>query len=154
MTEITDAQVQEYLSGKVELVQLLGMAPDYVAKLRGRAQFFLDGGHHERALIMLGMLEELDRTDKLPTLLAIEVLLSLGRSDEAEAKVESLLARFPEDPEVVVAKAELHIAIGEMAPAAALLERIIAGDPDGQTVAGQRARAVAQRAYERIEAAR
>ena len=154
MAELTDKQARDYREGKVELRTLLGMTPEYVQLLRGRAQFYLDGKHHERALIMLEMLEELDRTDTLPTLLAISTLLELGRSDAAEEKVTALLTRTPNDPDALVAKAELQIAVGELAPAAATLAKVVEADPQAKTSAGKRARVVAQRAHERVEGAR
>ncbi|MEL6547243.1 MAG: hypothetical protein AAFQ82_21645, partial [Myxococcota bacterium] len=76
--EVADTEVQRYLEGKVELGELLGMGAERLEQLKGRAQFYLDGGHHERALIMLEMIEELDRTDHTAKLLAVEVLLALG----------------------------------------------------------------------------
>ena len=97
--EITTADVERWAAGKVELKDLIGLDAAELEGLQGRAQFFLDGKHDERALIMLEMLEELDRTDPLPTLLAVEVLLRLGRSDAAEEKVEALLRRRPGDPD-------------------------------------------------------
>jgi len=154
MTEITQKHVDDYAAGKVELATLLGLSPEYVTDLRGRAQFFIEGGHDERALIMLEMLEELDRSDTLPTLLAIEVLQKLGRSDAAEEKIERLLARDPHDLDALVAKAELLIATGELAPAAATLEAVVERDPDGRTDAGKRARAVAARASAQLTSAR
>lgn len=153
MSEITDHQVDAYLAGKQELVELLGVDADTLDKLRGRAQFFLDGGHRERALIMLEMLEELDRRDKLPTLLAVEVLLDLGRSDAAHEKIFGLLARDGQDPDALVALAELKLATGELAPAADLLRQVLERDPERKTPAGARAHAVAARAHARLAAA-
>ena len=144
--QITAGQVRDWAAGKVEIKDLIGLAPAEVEGLQGRAQFFLEGRHDERALIMLEMLEELDRTDPLPSLLAIEVLLRLGQSDAAEEKIATLLQRRPDDPEVLVAQAELLIQTGQLVPAAALLERVLGKDSDAKTPAGQRARAVAARA--------
>ena len=89
----TERDLKAYDEGTTELKDLLGLEPDYLEQLEGRAQFFIDGGHHERAVMMLEMIEELDRTQKLPTLLAIDSLLALGRSDAAEEKVRGLLER-------------------------------------------------------------
>ncbi|MEK7703776.1 MAG: tetratricopeptide repeat protein [Myxococcota bacterium] len=150
MSEITNQHVDAYVGGKIELVDLLGVDADTLDKLRGRAQFFLDGGHRERALIMLEMLEELDRRDKLPTLLAIEVLLELGRSDAARDKIDALLARDAHDPDALVALAELRLATGELVAAANLLRTVIEVDPDAKTSAGARAQAVAARAHARL----
>ena len=143
---ITTQQVQDWAAGKVEIKDLIGLAPAEIEALRGRAQFFFDGQHDERALIMLEMLEELDRTDPAPSLLAVEVLLRQGRSDAAEEKITALLQRRPDDPEVLVAQAELLIQTGQLVPAAAILERVLAQDPNATTPAAQRARAVASRA--------
>lgn len=141
------------VNGFRELKDLLGLGPDHLERLRGRAQFFIDGGHYERALIMLEMLEALDRNDTLPTLLAIDSLLALGRSDGAEAKARALLARDPDDGDALVALAEVQIAVGDLVPAAATLERVVTRDPDGVTEAGRRALAVAAAAYERLATA-
>ena len=65
--------------------------------------------------------------------------------------IAALLERFPDDPEVLVAQAELKIAIGEMVPAAEILTAIVGADPDGKTPAGQRALAVAARAHAQFE---
>ena len=145
-----DSDLKAFEDGEVELRELLGLDPDYLDQLRGRAQWYLDGGHDDRALIMLEMLEALDRKDKLPALHAVDVLLRLGRSTEARAKVEALLERDPDDADALVALAEVRIAAGELAPAAELLERVVRNDPDGRTLAGARARVVASRAHERI----
>lgn len=150
METITQKHVDAYLSGKAELKDLLGFSPEYVKKLKGRTQFFLDGGHKERALMMLEMLEELDRKDTLPTLLAIDILLQLGKSDAAEEKVNTLLTRRPDDPDALVALAELKLAIGELVPAAKALKKVVDKDPKGTTAAGKRARAVAARAHARL----
>ena len=94
--QLTDAELDAYERGEAELEDLLGLTPQYMDGLRGRAQFFIDGGHQERALMMLEMLEELDRTDVQPTLLAVEVLLKMGDSDRAEEKINELLERRPD----------------------------------------------------------
>ncbi len=146
-------ELDRYLAGERELRDVLGLEPAYVAQLRGRAQFYLDGGHHERALIMLEMLEALDRTDPLPTLHAIAVLLELGRSRDAEEKADELLARAPGDPDALVAKAEVKLARGELVPAAELLGNVVARDPHGTTAAARRALALAARADAAFRAA-
>ena len=151
MSTITNKDLEAYAANKTELKDLLGMEPSFLELLKGRAQFFLDGGHTERALIMLEMLEELDRKDPAPSLIAADLLLKEGRSDAAEEKIEALLARSPHHPEGLVAKAELKIAIGELAPAAAILKEVIDQDPHGKTVAGKRAMAVAAAAHARFE---
>ncbi len=153
MTATMPQEVDRYLAGNTELKDVLGLDPAYLAKLRGRAQFYVDGGHRERALIMLEMLEALDRTDPLPTLHAIAVLLELGRSREAEEKADELLARSPGDPDALVAKAEVKLARGELVPAAELLGRVVARDPGGKTAASRRALALAARADAAFRAA-
>ncbi len=152
--DVTDTEVQAYLDGSSELRDILGMNAELVEQLKGRAQFFLDGGHDERALIMLEMLEELDRTDATPTLLAIETLLKLGLSDRAQEKVETLLARTPDDPDALVARAQLELSTGRWVAAAATLERVVNRDPEAKMEATKRALILAQAAYERFEAAR
>lgn len=147
MTEITPEQVNDYATGKVELKELVGITTEYWQLLLGRTQFFLDGEHTERALIMLEMLEELDRKDPLPTLIAVELLLKEGRSDAAEEKIELLRARFGESPEVRVAQAELLVQVGQMVPAAEILEGVLNEDPEATTDAGKRARALVHRAH-------
>ena len=99
---------------------------------------------------MLEMLEELDRTDTLPTLHAIDVLLVLGRSDAAEAKINRLLSRNRRDPMARVAQAELLIRGGQLLPAAKLLEQVVAEDPVG--AAARRAVAVAARTQAQMDA--
>jgi len=149
----TDKELTAYADGTIELKDLLGLGPDFLEQLKGRAQFFIDGGHHERAVMMLEMLEELDRADSLPTLLAIDSLLAQGHSDAAEAKVRALLERDPESPDALVALAEVQIAAGEMVPAAETLVRVIDTDPEGTTDAGRRAMAVAAAAHARLACA-
>ncbi|MEM6730092.1 MAG: tetratricopeptide repeat protein [Myxococcota bacterium] len=152
--EVSDAEVQSYLDGTSELRDILGMNAELVAQLKGRAQFFLDGGHDERALIMLEMLEELDRTDRVPTLLAIETLLKLGLSDRAEEKVTKLLERAPEDPDALVAKAQLELSTGRWHEAARTIKRVVDGDPNAEHEATKRALVLAHAAYERFESSR
>lgn len=152
--DVTDTEVQAYLEGQAELRDILGMNGDLIEQLRGRAQFFLDEGHDERALIMLEMLEELDRRDATPTLLAIETLLKLGLSDRAQEKVEALLARTPDDPDALVARAQLELSTGRWVDAAATLQRIVDRDPEAKEGATQRALVLAHAAYARFEASR
>ena len=142
--------LEAYAANEMELKDLLGMEAAYIEVLKGRAQLFVEGGRTERALIMLEMLEALDRRDVTPSLVAAELLIKEGRSDAAEAKIESILARMPEHPDALVAKAELKIAIGELAPAAAILKKVIDGDPQASTAAGKRALAVAVQAHHRL----
>jgi len=151
MTTINDKQLDAYVAGKTELKDLIGLSSTDLEQLKGRAQFFLDGSHKERALIMLEMLEELDRTDSAPSLLAIELLLEQGNSDAAEEKIEALLARDPSDTDALVAKAQLLVGIGQMVPAAELLERVVAKDPDAGSDAGKRAVALAAHAHDLFE---
>ncbi len=145
--------IEAWVAGERELGELVGVTEEELELLKGRAQYFLDGGHDERALMMLEMIEALSRKEKLATLLAVEVLLRLGRSDAAEQKIEALLARDPDDADALVAKAELLIATGAMAPAAELLTRVLAADGEGRTAAGARARAVAHRAHTLVSGA-
>ncbi|MBI3178472.1 MAG: tetratricopeptide repeat protein [Deltaproteobacteria bacterium] len=137
---------QAYESGKRELKDLLGVDAAALADLRGRAQFFLDKGSRERALIMLEMLEALDRTDPASAILAAEQLIALGRSGAAQEKIERVLARAPDHADALVALAQAKIAAGELAPAAELIKRVLARDPDGRTPAGRRALAVTAQA--------
>ena len=153
MAAITEQQLDAYLSGETELKDLVDLDPDYLEQIKGRAQFFVDGGHTERALIMLEMLEELDRKDPLPSLLAIDLLLGDGRSDDAEAKIDMLQERHPNSPDVAVARAQLLVQTGQLVGAAALLEGVLAADPEATTDAGQRARALAARAHDQFESA-
>ncbi|OGQ85799.1 MAG: hypothetical protein A2289_09110 [Deltaproteobacteria bacterium RIFOXYA12_FULL_58_15] len=144
---ISDAELEAYAKGERELKDLVGMAPEYLAALKGRAQFFIDDGSHERALMMLDMLEELDRTEPMPSLLAAEILLKDGKSDAARQRVDAVLSRHPELPDGLVALAEVHIATGAMVRAAELLAKVIDADPDGSNDATKRAFAVAARAH-------
>jgi thioredoxin-like negative regulator of GroEL len=149
-----DTQLDAYLAGKRELHRILELTPEQVQALRGRAQFFVDGEHDERALIMLEMLEELDRTDPRPTLMAIDVLLRLGHSDAAKEKVEALAARHPGSADALTARAQLQIGMGEWANAAETLREVAKRDPSAKTDAGKRGRALAARAYAIFEANR
>lgn len=153
MTEITEQQLEDWQAGKVELKDLIALDGDYMEQLKGRAQFFLDGKHHERALIMLEMLEELDRRDPLPTWLGIEILLEMGQSDSAGEKVDLLRERHGDAPEVWVAEAELLMGLGQLVPAAAAIEKVLAKDPDGKTPAGARALSLAARGHALFESA-
>ena len=144
---IQTSDLEAYCAGTKELVEVLGVEPGYVEKLKGRTQLFLDTGNFERALIMLEMLEALDRRDPLPALLAVDVLLRLGWSDRAETKINARLQANPQDLSFLVAKAELLIAIGELHTAARTLQRVVDADPEQQTAPGKRARAVAAHAH-------
>ncbi len=137
-----------------ELREVLGVDAGYLRQLKGRAQFFLEGGHHERALIVLELLEALDEGDTAVTLAAIDVLVALGRTDAAEERVQRLLSRDPRDTQALVAKAHVLLSAGELGPAAALLAQVIAADPSGTSAASRRARAIAAAAHARLEAAR
>ena len=149
---ITPQQIEAYTTGEVELSELLQLEPHYIEQLRGRAQFFIDGDHIERALMMLDMLEELDRTEPLPTLVAIELLLRHGRSDAAELRIEGLLQHCPNSAAARVARAELLVQTGQLVAAAAMLEQVFGEDPEAHTEPGRRAQALAARAFEMFEA--
>ena len=148
------AQVDAYLAGKQELHAIMGLSPEQMEQFRGRAQFFIDGEHDERALIMLEMLEELDRTDARPTLAAIDVLLRMGQSDAAREKVAGLEARDPKGVNALAGRAAVQVALGEWAQAAATLAELAKRDPDAKTDAGKRGRALAAKAYATFEANR
>ena len=152
--EISESEMRRYLDGKVELRELLESDAELLAKRKGRAQFFIDGGHDERAVIMLEMLEELDRTDRTATLLAVEILLKLGLSDRAEEKVHALLERDAGDPDARVARAQLDLSTGRWYDAAATLQSVIDEDPEFSKPATQRASVLAQAAHERFESSR
>ncbi len=148
MTEFDPTRLEAYDRGEVELKDLIGLDEETMERLRGRAQFFLDGDHTERALIMLEMLEALDRRDPRPALLAADLLLSEGRSDAAEEKIEARLARDPHDAAARFARAALLAQTGRLVPAAALLESILgAGDPAG---IDSRVRALAAEIHSRM----
>lgn len=154
MTDITTHDLEAYEAGRRELEEILGLDAEYMQALRGRAQFFLDEGHDERALIMLEMLEELDRRDPMPLLLGVEVLLRLGRSSDARRKIETLLARDPHSLDARVAKAEVELATGSWVQAAATLADVLARDAAGSSPAAKRALALAARAHAAYEACR
>jgi tetratricopeptide (TPR) repeat protein len=150
----SDAQLKHYLAGKIELASILEMTPQQMEQLRGRAQFFVDGEHDERAIIMLEMLEELDRTDIRPTLVAIDVLLRMGQSDAAKAKVDMLFARDAKSLDALTARAKVELAMGDWGKAAATLKELAAKDPNAKTDAGKRGRAIAAKAHATFEASR
>lgn len=148
------SDVDAYLAGSKELHSIIGFTPEQMEQFRGRAQFFIDGEHDERALIMLEMLEELDRKDARPTLAAIDVLLRMGQSDAAKEKVAGLEARDGKGVDVLAGRAALQVGMGEWAQAAATLNELAKRDPDAKTDAGKRGRALAARAYAIFEANR
>lgn len=130
---------------KLDLRTLVNADEALLQRLRGRAQFFLDGGHHERALIMLDMLDSLEPGNIDVDLWTIDVLLKLGRSDAADEKLQSLLAAQPDNPDLRVSQAELWLQTGEPGRAAALLRELVSNlDADGQheSLACRRARRV------------
>ncbi len=141
-----------YEGGNQELKDLLGVDKAALAELRGRTQFFLDHGSRERALIMLEMLEALDRTDPVPAILAAEQLIALGRSGAAQDKLERVLARAPDHADALVALAQAKIAAGELLPAAEILKRVLTRDAEGRTPAGRRALAVVNEAKAKLGA--
>lgn len=154
MSELPDAVVQKYLRGEVEVRDLAKLTPQAITQLKRRTQMFLDGGHDERALVMLEMLEELDRKDAMVVLAAVDVLVRLGRSGDAAAKVERLLAVAPKSYEGRVAKARVEVATGAWPAAAATLASLLKEDPRAATEAGKRAHALAREAHALFEASR
>lgn len=152
--DVSDGELERYWDGTLELKDLLGLDPHVIEQLKGRAQFFVDGEHDERALLMLEMLEELDRTDPTASVLAVEILLKLGLSDRAEEKVSTWLERAPEHPDVLVAKAQLELSVGRWVDAATTLEQVISADPDSERPATQRAVVLARAAHEQFERSR
>jgi predicted Zn-dependent protease len=145
MSGITTQDLERYTAGRISLQALLGLGEHELEPLRGRAQFYIDGGHHERALIILEMLEALDEADDLVKLHLAAVLLALGRSQEAQERVEAILARHPDHADAKVSLAEIRLAAGDLVGAAALVQDVVARDPDGGTAAARRARGVALR---------
>lgn len=150
--EVSDSEVDRYLAGEVELKDILGLDSQFLEQLKGRAQFFVDGEHHERALIMLEMLEELDRQDHTAALMAVELLLQQGLSDRAQAKIEDLLERAPNSADVLVAKAQYELATGRWHDAAATIATVVEADPNAEKEATKRALVLAQAAHEQFEA--
>ncbi len=154
MAELSEAQVERYLRGEVELRDLARLSPEQLLQLRKRAQMFIDGGHDERALVMLEMLEELDRNDTTATLKSIDTLLALGKSGEAMDKVQRLLAAAPGSYDGRLARAKVELATGQWALAATTLQQLVEEDPDAQTESGKRAHALARQAHGLFEASR
>ncbi len=154
MADLTDAEIEKYLRGEVEMRELAGLAPEQLLQLKKRTQFFLDGNHDERALVMLEMLEELDRKDTAATIKAVDVLLGLGRSGEAMEKVQRLLTADPKHYEGRLARAKVEIATGQWALAAMTLQQLIDEDPKATTDAAKRAHALARQAHAMFEASR
>ena len=154
MAELSEAQIEKYLRGEVELRELTGLAPEQLQQLRKRTQMFIDGGHDERALVMLEMLEELDRKDVTATLKAVETLLALGKSGEAMVKVRRLLADHPKSYDGRLARAQVELATGQWALAATTLQQLVNEDPNAQTESGKRAHALARQAHALFEASR
>ena len=154
MAALSEAQIERYLRGEVELRELAQLSPEQLHQLRMRAQAFIDGGHDERALVMLEMLEELDRKDETATLKAIDTLLALGKSGEAMTKVRRLLVANPKSFDGRLARAKVELATGEWALAAATLQQLVNEDPTAQTESGKRAHALARQAHRLFEASR
>lgn len=154
MAELTEAQIDKYFRGEVELHELARLSPEELLQLRRRAQHFLDGGNDERALVMLEMLEELDRNDVAATVKAIDVLLGLGKSGEAMKKVQRLLAVEPKSYEGRLARARVELATGAWGLAAATLDELVREDPQASTDSGKRAHALAKQAHALFEASR
>ncbi len=152
MDGITTQNLERYLAGRVSLQSVLGLGEHDLEPLRGRAQFYIEGGHHERALIVLEMLEALDESDDLVKLHVAAVLLALGRSSEAQDRVETVLARRPDHADAKVSLAEIRLATGDLVGAAALLREVVARDPSGTSAAARRASAVAARGDELFRA--
>lgn len=117
--------ISDYLSGKKELKDLLGFSQQDIVNLKGRAQFFLDGGHEERALIMLEMVEELDRKDSAATLAAARLLARRGESTSALEKLTLLKYRLGELPMILFLEAEILVNIGRVVEAAPLLRSVV-----------------------------
>lgn len=150
MGGVEPKQIDAYVEGKAELKDLLDVAPETMEALKGRAQFLMDGGQDERALIVIEMIEELDRSDPMPHLLAATLLLRAGRSDAAQKKIERVLERHPDHPDALVSMAELRIATGNLVEASKLLEKVNGQDPHALTDAGKRARSLAAAAHEQL----
>ncbi len=138
-TMIKENSANKKLNISKEMIQILGISEDEHEALRGRAQFYLDGGHDERALIMLEMLEELDKRDETATLLAIDVLLRLGRSSDADKKAQYLIRKNPKSLDGQLALAQISLAKAEFFEAANYLEKVIQNAPSPDSDAAKRA---------------
>ncbi|MFZ4733015.1 MAG: tetratricopeptide repeat protein [Pirellulales bacterium] len=79
-----------------------------------------------------------------PRLLRGEWLASLGRLEEARTEFEELLARHPDHARGRLALSRVHVALGDFAATAALLEPL-AADPRTRRAAGELAALVAAR---------
>lgn len=139
MSSSTDADVDRYFSGEAELKDLLGLDPGYLESVRQRAQYFIEAEAWERALLLLELLEAVDRTDQKPALLASQALLELGRHDEARLKLLPLLDYPAVQVDALVLLARLHLRRAQLAEAAVLLKQACALDPEFRTDAGRRA---------------
>lgn len=140
MHDVNDHQdLAPYLSGQLELREVMGLPDALMDQFYARAQFFVSGGHWERALIMLERLEELDRKDLRPVLAAADVLVELGRSFEAEARLLRVLAAEPDHLDALACMVRVHLARADVHGAADMLRRIQSIDPQYVSPAARRA---------------
>jgi predicted Zn-dependent protease len=141
--------LQRYLDGQATLKDALGISTEYLSQLRGRAQYYVDAGQWERALIMLDMVAALDRSDSAAELLAAEVELRMGRSFAAESRIRAVLESQPDSVDAHLASAAVYMARANLTDARACVGRASEhGRAQGQAdedPAMRRLRAVSER---------
>jgi len=126
-----------------QLSHFIQLDDAYLGSLKERAHFYIEHQHLNRALMVLEMLHVLDEQDVLTQLLLAQTHLKMGYSLRAAAVVEPLVECHPEHSDAKVLLARIRIAEGEFGAASDLLKEVVNEDPQGDTFAGRRARAVA-----------
>ncbi len=79
--------------------------PPIDSDLLSRAQFAIDSGALETAVALLERAVDRDPFNKAPRLALVDVLMRLGRGEEAEKQAEALRKLFPTDPQVALLSA-------------------------------------------------
>ena len=113
---------------RADLERALQLDPDDASVYRTLAQMELAAGAPEKALELARVGAGKRGAFEGLYVMEASALAVLGRQKEALALVESRLAKHPDDPELLLARASFHLAAGETGAAERLLARAVEVD--------------------------
>jgi len=127
-----------FLAGEVTWAQVEGMTAEHAARIAQTACDLAAAGKLEEARVLLEGLVAGNPHDASARAALGTVFQKLGRIPEALAEYEAVIAAGAQSPVALANRGELRLAAGDPRGATDL-EAAVAVDPQGTTVAAQRA---------------
>ena len=124
------SQDGQFSKACVLLETMLSTIPDTEGSLEALAGYYQLDNKPQEALKTLDREEKYYGVNERTSLHKISILSETGRADQAEAEGRKLMAAFPEEPQYVMALAEVLTGRGKSSEAIQLLEVLISGNHD------------------------